>query len=177
MKKGLYVAFEGMTGVGKSVQSKLLFKKLKKRFPQKKVVWTIEPGGSEIASAIRNVVQRTLFRERMDPVCEAYLYAASRAQTLRKLVEPVLNDGGILVADRSVFTSLVFQGLGRELGMDKVLEINREAVGEIWPNAVVVLDVDPGEARGRSFDVAGDKFERMGISWYRRVRRGYLEVA
>lgn len=56
MRRGLYIAFEGMTGVGKSVQSKLLF----------------EPGGSEIASAIRNVVQRTKFSERMDPVCKAY---------------------------------------------------------------------------------------------------------
>ena len=100
-RKGLYIAFEGVIGSGKSTQSKLLQKYLEKTIKDKLILATKEPGGSEIANEIRKTVQGTHIQEAMDPVCEAYLYAASRAQTLRTVVKPILDKGGIVISDRS----------------------------------------------------------------------------
>ena len=85
----MYIAFEGIVGTGKSTQSKKLYDFLKEQYPSKEVIWTREPGGTEIAQKIRECVQGTEYGEEMGPVCEAYLYAASRAQALRTVVKPV----------------------------------------------------------------------------------------
>ncbi len=175
--KGLYIVFEGVIGSGKTVQSQRLVSKLQQEFPDRNVVWTREPGGSEIAGEIRRVVQGMLFTEDMNPICEQYLYAASRAQTLRIIVEPVIKQGGIVVADRSVFTSLAFQGFGRGLGIKTVLEVNKVAVGDIWPDLVVFLDLNLDAAMSRTKDKQGDKFELMDKKFFARVRQGYLEIA
>lgn len=90
MEKSKYIVFEGIVGCGKTTQSRILAEKLG-------AVWTKEPGGSEVADAIRKVVQGTKFDEEMDPVCEQYLYAASRAQSLRSVVKPLLDKGKIVV--------------------------------------------------------------------------------
>jgi len=92
---GFYIIFEGCHGTGKTTQSKKLFEFLKKKFPHKEIIWTREPGGGEITESIRKLVQGTKFSEEMDPHCEAYLYAASRAQSLRRIVKPVLEKNGI----------------------------------------------------------------------------------
>ena len=95
MKAGIYIVFEGIVGSGKTTHSKLLVERLKKDFPKREVVWTREPGGSEIAGAIRKIIQSNEFEEDIDSVAETYLFAAARAQTLRKVVGPVLKRGGI----------------------------------------------------------------------------------
>ena len=112
----------------------------------------------------------------MDPVCEQYLYAASRAQILRKVIKPVLDKRGIVVADRSVFTSMTYQGFGRNLGIERVLKINKEAVGDVWPDLVIWLDTDLDTALARTRDASGDKFESMDKSFFEKVREGYVEV-
>lgn len=156
-------------GCGKTTQSRILAEKLG-------AVWTKEPGGDEISDAIRKVVQGTKFEIEMDPVCEQYLYAASRAQTLRKIVKPVLDSGGTVVADRSFFTTPAYGGFGRELGIERVLKINEEAVGGVWPDLVIWLDTDLKTALARTRDAGGDKFERMGKKFFGKVRKGYVEV-
>ncbi|MBP7859547.1 dTMP kinase, partial [Patescibacteria group bacterium] len=142
-RKGLYIAFEGVVACGKTTQSKLLQKNLQNRFPNKQNIWTREPGGSEISDAIREVVQATPFVEEMDPVCEAYLYAASRAQTLRNVVFPTLTQNGIVIADRSFVTSLAFQGFARGLGIEVVLGINEIAIEGFIPDLVFYINLDP----------------------------------
>ena len=169
-KKGLYIVFEGIVGSGKTTQSKLLAEKIKG-------VWTREPGGSEIADSIRKVVQGTKFKEEMDSICEQYLYAASRAQTLRKIVKPALNKNKNVVADRSFFTSIAYQGFGRGLGLKKVLEINKTAIANLWPNKVFFIDLPLSEALKRISDVEGDKFELLGEDFFKKCRRGYLVAA
>ena len=109
MSKGKYIVFEGIVGTGKTTQSKKLYQYFKKQYPRKKIIWTYEPGDSEIANEIRKIVQGTNFNEKMDSICEAYLYASSRAQTLRTIIKPVLEKNGIVIADRSFITSLAFQ--------------------------------------------------------------------
>ncbi len=172
--KGLYGAFEGIVGCGKTTQSKLLHDRLRDLYPEREVIWTREPGGSEIADAIRKVVQGTEFAEDMDPVCEQYLYAASRAHTLRKVVKPVLDRGGIVVADRSVFTSVSFQGFGRGLGPELVLKINEAAVDGLLPDRVLFINTGIDMCLGRKGDLAGDKFEAMGHEFFSKAIEGYL---
>mgnify|MGYP001609189429 FL=1 len=177
MKKGFYLVFEGIVGCGKTTQSTLLFEKLKKDFPKKEIIWTKEPGGTEIANTIRKVVQATPFEEEIEPVCEQYLYAASRAQALRKVIAPILKRGGIVISDRSFFTSMAYQGFGRGLGLKKVLEINKEAVGDMWPDKVIFVDTKIDEALSRAKDQSGDKFESFKKDFFIKVRNGYKIVA
>lgn len=169
----MYIVFEGVVGTGKSTQSKLLTAYLKARFPEREVVWTREPGGSEIAEAIRTVVQATPFAEAMDPTCEAYLYASARAQSLRSVVAPVLAKGGIVVADRSFLSSVAWQGFGHGLGFDTIWRINEPAVGTFIPDAIIYLDLDPTIAITRTFDATGDKFEKFPPDFFARCRQGY----
>jgi dTMP kinase len=173
-KKGLYLVFEGIVGSGKTTQAKLLVENLKRDFPGKEVVFTYEPGGSEIADMIRFLVQGTRFKEEMDPVCESYLYAASRAQTLRRIVRPVVDRGGVVIADRNYISSVAYQGVGRGLGFGEVIKINKVATEQIEPDKVFFFDIDLAEGIKRARDLDGDKFERMDVKFYEKVRSGYM---
>jgi dTMP kinase len=172
----MYIIFEGVIGTGKTTQSKMYYEYLRNKFPNKNIIWTREPGGTEIAEVIRNTVQGTVFQEEMEYVCEAYLYAASRAQALRKVVKPVLENGGIVISDRSFITSLTNQAFGRKLGLEYVWEINKHAVGEFLPDKVVYLDIPIKIGMQRAFDNKGDKFESLGEDFYEDVYQGYKEV-
>lgn len=177
MTTGRYIVFEGVVGTGKTTQSKRLVEELKKQFPEKEVIWTREPGGSEIAEAIRTLVQATPFTEKMDPMCEAYLYASARAQSLRTVVLPVLAKGGIVVADRSFCSSVAWQGFGRGLGFETILEINKTSVKDVLPDVIIEMDLDPEIGLQRTFDARGDKFETMPIEFFRSCVSGYRALA
>ena len=174
---GMYIVFEGVVGSGKSTQSKKLFDFLKKEFPDKDIILTREPGGSEIAEKIRNVVQGTKYKEEMHPVCEAYLYAAARSQSLRSVVKPVLDNDGIVISDRSFISSVAYQGTARNLGLNKVLEINMPAIGNITPDLIIYLDYPPDEGIKRTFDSEGDKFESENVDFFKKVEEGYKKIA
>ncbi len=173
----MYIVFEGIVGTGKTTQSKRVFEYLKKKFPNKEIIWTREPGGTEIAEAIRKVVQGTEFNEDMDYICEQYLYAASRAQALRKVVKPVLDKGGIVVSDRNFITSLAFQGLGRDLGIKKSLAINKIAIEGFIPDIVIQLKLNPKKCLPRLKDQSGDKWEKLGLDFHTKIAKGYNEVS
>lgn len=174
---GKYIVFEGVVASGKTTQSKLLHEFLAKKYPKKQVVWTREPGGSEIADSIRQVVQATPFKEEMEPICEAYLYAASRAQTLRSVVKPILQKDGIVVADRSFVTSLAFQGYGRGVDTKSLLKINAVAIQNFIPDLVIYMDLPIEIAMQRIIDREGDKFESFGPEFFRKVEAGYAEIS
>ncbi|MBN2367802.1 dTMP kinase [Candidatus Woesearchaeota archaeon] len=175
--KGTYIVFEGIVGTGKTTQAKKIFEFLKKAFPGRKIILTREPGGSEIAESIRKVVQATKFKEDMNPVTEAYLYASSRAQTLRTVVKPVLDEGGIVISDRSFISSVAYQGTARGLGLNEVLEINRYALGDILPDMIIYFNIDPEIGTKRTFDKSGDKFENEDVDFFRNVHDGYMTIA
>ncbi len=177
MSKGLYIVFEGMSGCGKTTQARLLHDVLSKKFSDEQIIYTYEPGGSEIASAIRVLVQGTEFNEKMDPLCEAYLYSSSRAQTLSTIVKPHLENNGVVISDRSFVTSLAFQGYTRGLGFNKILEINQSVLEIAFPSLVIYLDIEPSVGLNRMFDHKGDKFENEAIEFYQNVRKGYLEIS
>jgi len=160
-------------GSGKTTHSKLLVERLKEEFPKKEVVWTREPGGCEVAGAIRKIIQSNEFEEEIESVAETYLFAAARAQTLRKVVGPVLKRGGIVVSDRSYATSVAYQGLGKGLDPKHVLEINKIAVDKIKPDLIFFLKLMPGESLSRTRDMGKDKFERLDVSFFAKAMDGY----
>jgi len=174
--KSLYIVIEGTIGTGKTTQSKKLCEWLKETNPQREVKWTREPGGTEIAEDIRSTVQGKKYNEEMEPICEAYLYASSRAQSLRKVVKPILDNGGIVVADRSFLTSVANQGGGRGISIDQILHINTPAIEGFIPNIVLYFDLDIEVGLQRVFDSDGDKFESLGIDFYKKVQQGYNEI-
>lgn len=173
----MYIVFEGIVGTGKSTQAKLLFDYLKEKYPKKEIILTREPGGTEISEQIRKLVQGTKHDEKMEYVCESYLYAASRAQSLRTIVKPVLEKKGIVISDRSFISSLSYQGFARKLGLKKVLEINEVAIEGFIPDIIFYLDLDVETALKRTFDKDGDKFESKNISFFREIQKGYFEIS
>jgi len=173
----MYIVFEGIVASGKTTHSKKLYDYLSNKFPEKEVVWTREPGSTEIAKSVRKLVQATKFNEEMDGICETYLYAASRAQSLIQVVKPILANKGIVVSDRSFITSMAFQGYGRKIGHKIIYEINKTAVDNCIPDLIIFLDLDIDTALKRAVDQDGDKFERLGREFFEKVRKGYLEIS
>ena len=177
MPKGCYIVFEGVVGTGKTTQSKRFAEVLQTHFPDREIIWTREPGGDGIAEAIRDIVQAKTFTVTMDPVCEAYLFAAARAQSLRSIVKPAVERGAIVIADRNYVSSVAFQGFGRGLGMDTILKINDEAIQACNPDFIVFLDVPLEVALARTSDRAGDKFESLDRNFFEKVENGYRTMA
>jgi dTMP kinase len=173
----MYIVFEGIVGTGKSTQSKKLVSYLKETYPEKEVVHVREPGWTEIAEAIRTLAQWQEFAEDMHPICESYLYAASRAQLLYTVVKPALDRGAIVVADRSVVSSLAYQWYARNVGVDKVRDINRQAIISCLPTIIFYLEWDIAHALERASDATGDKFESMGEDFFKVVAEWYDKVS
>lgn len=173
----MYIVFEGIVGSGKSTQSKKLVEYLRAKYPDREVIHTREPGGTPIAEDIRTLAQVKEWDEPMHPVCNAYLYAASRAQSLHSLVGPALEAGKIVVADRSFITSLAYQGEAQGLGFEKVLAINSEAVKDTVPDKVIYMDIPVEISLSRTFDAVGDKWEKMGKDFFEKIVTGYHKAS
>jgi dTMP kinase len=165
---GRFVALEGGDGSGKSTQAARLAADLG-------AVLTREPGGTTIGGLIRNVLLDPA-HDRMADRAESLLYAADRAQHIAEVVRPALAAGRHVVTDRSAWSSVVYQGVGRRLGLDAVRHINDWAVEGCWPDLVVLLDVDPARAaRRRAREL--DRLERAGAGFHARVRAAYRDLA
>ena len=171
MKKGCFIVIEGPDGSGKTTVCKLLAEKLKEEGHE--VVHTREPGGIDIAEQIRNVILDPK-NTAMDPKTEALLYAASRAQHLVERVIPSINEGKIVLCERFVYSSLVYQGYARGLGIDAIYDINRFAIGDMMTDLVIYLDVDEKTGLSR-VDSRGNKDRLDGESsaFHKKVVAGY----
>ena len=171
MKKGYFIVVEGPDGSGKTTVCNLLAAKLKEE--GKQIVHTREPGGIDIAEQIRNVILDPK-NEAMDGKTEALLYAASRRQHLVERVIPSIEEGKIVLCERFVYSSLVYQGYTRGLGIDEVFAINKFAIGDMMPDLVIYLDVDEKVGLSR-VDSRGNKDRLDGESsqFHKRVVEGY----
>jgi dTMP kinase len=169
----MYIVFEWIVGTGKSTQSKMLVQYFQQKHPDKEVIHVREPWSTVIAEAIRNLAQATEFSEIMHPICEAYLYASARAQLLHSLIRPALDRGAIVISDRSVISSLAYQWFARWVWIEKVRDINRQAIITCLPDYIFYLESDIEHALERTFDADGDKFERMGKEFFEKVVEWY----
>ena len=172
----MYIVLEGIVGSGKTTQVKRLVEYF--RSQGKSVVHVREPGTTPIAEDIRYLAQSKEWTdEKMHPLTNAYLYAAARAQTLQTVAYPALERGDIVISDRCFLSSCTIQGEAQWLGINKVLWINKEAVGKILPDIIFYLDVDIDLALSRTFDEGWDKFEKEGREFYQKIIRGYEKVS
>lgn len=176
MKRGFFIVFEGGEGAGKSVQAELLANRLCQ--DHQSVVVTREPGGTRIGEQIRAITHGTENVD-LDPVAEAYLMAASRAQHVREIIAPALADGTIVISDRFVDSSIAYQGYGRNLGAKAIAALNVLAVNGAKPDLVILLDVPPavGLARLENKVKRKDRLDMQQKDFYDRVHAGYLALA
>ena len=169
--RGAFLSIEGLDGSGKSTQIALLTDALERYGYE--VLHSREPGGCPVAERIREVI---LSRENsdMEPLTEALLYAASRAQHVRQVIRPALAAGKVLLCDRFVDSSIAYQGGGRELGVNLVTAINAPAVDGTLPQVTVYLDIRHEESlRRRMAASEPDRLEAAGEAFHARVEEAY----
>jgi len=166
----VFVTFEGADGSGKSTQAELLRAALVAE--GRDVVLTREPGGTGLGERIRALL---LNGPEMTPWAEAALFAASRAQHVEEVIRPALERGADVICDRFVDSSLAYQGIGRGLGVDEVLELNLHATHGLLPDTTVLLLLDTGTAASRAGE--SDRLERAGDDFRQSVDSAYRELA
>ncbi len=169
MGRGFYIALEGAEGTGKSTHAARLATHLG-------ALLTRETGGTDIGVRIRAILHDTSLTH-LSHRAEALLIAADRAQHIDEIVAPALSSGRHVVSDRSVYSTLAYQGYGRGLKIDEIRQINEWALDSWWPDLVVLIDT-PAELlerrmRGRQLD----RFEREDDGFHARVRDGFRAMA
>lgn len=168
---GLFITFEGGDGSGKTTQVKLLAEYL--RDQGREVVATREPGGTELGREIRKLI---LHGGDVCPKAEALLYAADRAHHIATVVRPALERGAVVLADRYLDSSVAYQGVARDLGLDEVRNLSLWATDGLMPSLTLLLDVPVSVGAGR---VRGtqDRIEAAGTTFHQAVRDEYLKLA
>ncbi|HOF35828.1 MAG TPA: dTMP kinase [Dermatophilaceae bacterium] len=168
---GLFVAFEGGDGAGKSTQVRLLAQALTNA--GREVVVTRQPGGTPLGSAIRDLV---LHGGHVSPRAEALLYAADKAHHVDELIRPTLERGVDVLTDRYTDSSIAYQGAGRDLGPQEIHELLVWAVAGLFPDLTIVVDVPAAVGRARRGSVH-DRIESEGDDFHERVRQHFLDLA
>ena len=170
-----FITIEGCDGVGKTHQTKRL-REYCEANGYDNVVFTREPGGSVIAEQIRKIILDANYGE-MDDMCEAFLFAASRIQHLHDIVKPALSQGKVVFCDRYVHSSYAYQGVARGLGYEKIVSLNRLAVGEYMPQFTLFLDLSPEKAFLRKGGAdKTDRMENADFEFHKKVYEGYMRV-
>ncbi len=180
-KRGIFITFEGPDGCGKTTIINLIYQDLQKKFGQENIVLTREPGGKNniIAEDIRNILLNKINYKISDRT-EALLFAASRAQHVKDFIIPNLESGKIILCDRYIDSSLVYQGYARNIGMENIWEINKFAILNTMPNFTILLMIEPekGLARiqaNKNRDV--NRLDRETLDMHKKVYEGYKIIA
>jgi dTMP kinase len=174
-RSGLFLNFEGVDGCGKSTQKQLLAERLRRSGYG--VLETEEPGGTPIGKQVRNVLLDPANRE-MAATAELLLYFACRAQNVEQWIVPAMQEGHIVLTDRFTDSTLAYQGYGRGLGEEVVLQLHRIACHRVLPHLTFLFEIDletslqRARARNRS-----DRMDEQAVEFYERVREGYRRIA
>lgn len=174
---GYFITLEGPDGAGKTTVLKEIVQQLQGEFISDYLV-TREPGGSKISEEIRNLILDPKNTE-MNDKTEALLYAASRSQHVSEIILPALQAGKIVFSDRFVDSSLAYQGVGRNLGIEEVQEINDFATGHLVPDLTLFFDLPPKVGLDRILAVRADhedRLEQEKLAFHEKVYAGYQEI-
>ena len=173
MNLGYFISFEGIDGAGKSTHIDRFCSLMKSRFPNREVVVTREPGGTELGEQLRSLLLNTP----MNIETEALLMFAARREHIAQVIEPALTAGKIVISDRFTDASFAYQGGGRGLSLDKLNDLERWVQGQpdgtlLEPNLTILFDL-PGEVAEarRSKARAPDKFEKLDLNFFEKVRQ------
>ena len=175
---GLFITFEGGEGCGKSTQIAALKARLEDM--GKTVVQTREPGGTALGESVRNLLQYDDAGQGMSPEAELLLFAASRAQHVRELIVPAIAEGQIVLCDRFLDSTTVYQGVARAIDSKKVDTVNQFAIGDTMPDLTILIDLPPEIGLARVHARSDGKLDRMeneAIEFFQAVRQGYLDLA
>ena len=166
-----YIAFEGIDGCGKST----LAEKISSQLNQSGInnVLVREPGGTKVGEGIRNLLLSHEYV--VSEFTEALLFAAQRSQLINEVVQPNIEKNIKIISDRSAYSSVAYQGVGRGLGYEKIYQLNDIAINSNWPQKVILLDIDPNVALKRQ--AIADRIGSDKIEFFEKVRVGYLEIA
>ena len=172
--KGLFIVMEGPDGSGKTTQINLLEQYLKEAGYE--CLITREPGGTVIGEEVRELILNPEYKE-MSPVTEMLLYAASRAQLVHEVIGPALEAGRIVISDRFVDSSIVYQGIARNLGISTVASVNAPGIGIYRPDGIFFIDLSEEEGiRRKKNQKKLDRMEQESIDFHHLVSEGYRKV-
>ena len=164
---GLFVTFEGIDRSGKTTQAARLVKAL-----AGDAIGVREPGGTAVGERVRDLLKDS--EVAVSPEAEALLFAAARAELVRGVIRPALEEGCVVVSDRYLDSSLAYQGAARGLGVEEVERVNRFATGGLVPDLTLLLDLDPARASQRGGEE--DRFEQEGRGLQEKVAAAYEEL-
>lgn len=178
--QGTFISFEGPDGAGKTSVLRVITARLQARLGSKLVV-TREPGGrgSKIAEAIRDLVLDPAYPD-MDAHTEALLYAAARRQHILDTIQPALSANKVVLSDRYLDSSVAYQGGGRQLGVDTILDLNQFATQGLVPDVTIYLDLDPAVGLARIQATRTDEINRLDqetLAFHQRVNQAYRQLA
>lgn len=172
---GLFITMEGPDGAGKTTQIDLLRDYLSGKGYD--IIVCREPGGTPISEAVRQVILNKDFTE-MGNMTELLLYAAARAQLMEEVIRPALLEGKIVICDRFVESSAVYQGIGRNMGIDLVYQVNQFAIGDTVPDLTIMIDLNAEIGISRKKKQAElDRMEREALDFHERVVDGYRQLS
>jgi len=166
-----YLAFEGIDGSGKSSLIKRLSELLSNQQVDNKIVR--EPGGTKVGEGVRELLLSHDYE--VDALTEALLFCSQRSQLIAEVIKPEVNKGIKILSDRSAYSSVAYQGVGRGLGYETIYQLNDIAVNSFWPEKVVLLDIDPKISLSRQ--KVADRIGSDKVDFFNKVREGYLRLA
>ena len=166
-----YLAFEGIDGSGKSSLIKSLSAVLSNKQIENKIVR--EPGGTKVGEGVRELLLSHDYE--VDALTEALLFCSQRSQLIAEVIKPEVNKGIKILSDRSAYSSVAYQGVGRGLGYETIYQLNDIAVNSFWPERVVLLDIDPKISLSRQ--KVADRIGSDKVDFFNKVREGYLRLA
>lgn len=169
---GIFIAFEGGEGSGKSTQTQIL----KTWFEAKghKVVLTRQPGGTDLGKQLRHILLDVTSKE-VAPITEALLFAADRAEHMHRVIRPALKKGEVVICDRYVDSFIAYEKGGRQLDAEEIDRLSHWATDSLAPDLTVLLDIPPQSGLARSGDM--DRMEMQPVEFHERVRASFLELA
>ncbi len=179
-KKPLFIVFEGVEGCGKSFQSKKLYKNLINR--KIDTILTREPGGTESAELIRNLILKDYFfsskKDKFDKYTDTLLYLAARNEHVKRKIIPALKQKKIVICDRFIDSTIAYQVFGKNVNLNFIKNIHKIILNKLRPNLTFVLKVTPNSSRKRLLKrKSKNRYDKFSKSFYDKAQKSFLKIA